>query len=311
MEYKDYYKVLGLTKNATQEEIHKAYRRLALKHHPDRNPDDKGAHRNFHEISEANEVLSDPDKREKYDRLGQSAQDFAEAATAGAGAGGRSASRARSTGDNGSTTFHFAGDYGDADSTDFFEMLFGQKFAEARGSGASFRGEDVMAEAPITLEEAYRGTTRVLKVDRQTIKVKIKPGSKDRQLLRIPGKGGRGYNNGPAGDLVIRIVLRPDPVFECRGSNLYCTIKVDLYTALLGGTVKVKTFKGSVNFTVPPESGNGRLLRMGGLGMPVPGQTDKHGDLYAKVEVQLPNDLSADERELFRQLRVINKDRRG
>lgn len=305
MPYKDYYKILGLTKSATPGDVKKAYRKLALKYHPDKNPGDKNAAQKFSDISEANEVLTDPEKRKKYDEFGQNPQDYQEAA---AGSASRSAGRQHSggpAGSQGNTTFHFSGDYGEGIPDDFFEMLFGRKFSGADRGDASIRGADAFVEAPITLDEAYHGTTRMLKIDSQTIRMKIKPGTADQQLLRIPGKGGAGYN-GPPGDLIIKVVLQPHPSFERRKDDLYCTVGVDLYTALLGGSVKVKTFKGTVSVKVPPETANGRLLKMNGLGMPVFGETDKRGDLYAKVEIYLPKSLSAEEKHLLGQLREMN-----
>ena len=308
MEYKDYYKILGLTKSATQDDIKKAYRKLALEYHPDKNPGDKRAAQKFSEISEANEVLTNAEKRRKYDQFGQSPEGHPDDRTGSAGGPGWSERARRSAGTSGSTTFHFAGDQGDGIPDDFFEMLFGHRFSGAGTRTASLKGADAVVEAPITLEEAYHGTTRMIKVDRQTIKVKIKPGSADQQVLRIPGKGGPGHN-GPAGDLIIRLVLLRHPFYERRENDLYCSVPVDLYTALLGGSVKVKTLKGTVSVNVPAETPNGRLLKMGGLGMPLFGGKNKHGDLYAKVDIQVPTNLSADEKELLGRLREMNTGR--
>ena len=309
MEYKDYYKILGLTKSAKPDEVKKAYRKLAHKYHPDKNHGDTSAAQKFREISEANEVLSDSEKRKKYDEFGRNPQDYQDAAAGGAGRSDWSENVRSSAGTQGSTTFHFAGNYGDGIPDDFFEMLFGQKFSTADRGGAALKGADLTAEAPITLEEAYHGTSRMLKVDSQTIKMKIKPGSADQQLLRIPGKGGQGYN-GPPGDLIIKVQLQRHPSFERRKDDLYCTVAVDLYTALLGGSVKVKTFKGTVSVNVPPETASGRLLKMSGLGMPLFSMKNKHGDLYARAEIQLPKNLSAEEKELFGRLREMNTSRR-
>jgi curved DNA-binding protein len=309
MEYKDYYKILGVTKNATSDEIKKAYRKLALKHHPDKNPGDKHATQIFSDISEANDVLNDPEKRKRYDEFSQNPQGYREAAPGGAGRPDWREGAQSTAGSQGSTTFHFSGDYSDGIPDDFFEMLFGRKFSAADRGGASLKGADFTAEAPITLEEAYHGTSRMLKVDSQTIKVKIKPGSADQQLLRIPGKGGKGHN-GPAGDLVIKLRLEPHASFERRQDDLYCTVSVDLYTALLGGSVKVKTLNGTVSVNVPAETANGRLLKMSGLGMPLFGGKNKHGDLYARVDIQLPKNLSGEEKELLKRLREMNASRR-
>ena len=310
MEYKDYYKILGLTKGATPDEIKKAYRKLALAYHPDKKPDDKRAAQKFSEISEANEVLTNSDKRKTYDQFGQNPKDYQDTGAGSASGPGWSERARRSAGTGGSATFHFAGDQGDGIPDDFFEMLFGQKFSGGDAKPASFKGTDAVVEAPITLEEAYHGTTRMIVVDRQTIRVKIKPGSADQQILRIPGKGGPGHN-GPAGDLIIRLVLLPHPFYDRRQDDLYCSVPVDVYTALLGGSVKVKTLRGTVSFNVPAETPNGRLLKLGGLGVPLFGGKNNHGDLYARVEIQLPKNLSDEEKELLGRLRELNTSQRG
>lgn len=310
MDYKDYYKILGITKSATSDEVKKAYRKLALKYHPDKNPDDKTAENKFHEINEANEVLSDSEKRKKYDKFGQDWQHYQEAGAGQAGGFDWTKYAPHGTGPEGSTTFHFSENFGDNISDDFFEKLFGQRFSQRGRSAASFRGSDAIAEAPITLEESYHGTSRLLQVDNQKIKVNIKPGTADQQLLRIPGKGSPGFKGGVPGDLLIQVKTLPHSVYERRQNDLYLTVPVDLFTALLGGTVQVKTLKGTVNLKVPAETNNGQVLKMSGLGMPVFGLKDKYGDFYAKMEIQLPKKLNPDERELFQKLKDLRADRR-
>ncbi|MBN1547501.1 MAG: hypothetical protein JW902_12665 [Syntrophaceae bacterium] len=179
-----------------------------------------------------------------------------------------------------------------------------------REKNASFRGGDAIADAPITLEEAYHGTSRLLQVGGQKIKVTIKPGTPDLQILRIPGKGTPGYNGGAPGDLLINVKILPHSVYERRNNDLHRAVPVELYTALLGGTVHVKSLKDAVNLKIPAETGNGQVLKMIGLGMPVFGHKEKFGDLYARVEIQIPKNLNSNERDLFGKLQEIRMDRR-
>lgn len=305
MEYKDYYKILGVTKNASANEIKKAYRKLALKYHPDKNPGDNSAELKFHEINEAHEVLSNAEKRKKYDHFGQDWQHYQQKSTANDKGFDWSKYASHKTGAKGSSTFNFSGNFGEGIPDDLFDMLFGQPFSQQGRKSASFRGKDTIAEAPITLEEAYHGTSRLLQVDNQKIKVTIKPGTSDQQLLKIPGKGSPGMNGGTPGDLLIKINILAHDVYRRRQNDLYLTIPVDLYTALLGGTVRVNTLKGTVNLKIPADTGNGQVLKMSGLGMPVFGSKDTFGDFYVKIEIIIPNKLNQKERELFRELQEI------
>jgi curved DNA-binding protein len=311
MDYKDYYKILGVSKSATPDQIKKAYRKRALKFHPDKNPGDKTAENKFHEINEANEVLSDPEKKKKYDKYGQDWQHYQEGGSGQASGFDWTKCAPHGTRPEGSTTFHFSENFGDDISDDIFKDLFGQRFSRGGRSTASFRGSDAIAEAPITLEESYHGTSRLLQVNNQKIKVNIKPGTADQQLLRIPGKGSPGFKGGVPGDLLIQVKLLPHSVYERRQNDLYLNVPVDLFTLLLGGIVRVKTLKGTtVNLKVPAETNNGQVLKMSGLGMPVFGLKEKYGDFYAKMEIQLPKKLNSDERELFQKLKDLRADRR-
>jgi curved DNA-binding protein len=310
MEYKDYYKILGVSKDATEAEIKKAFRKLAMKYHPDKNHGDKNAEKMFHDVNEAHEVLSDAEKRKKYDRFGQDRQHYQHAG-AGTGAGGRGGYSWSNFGQGGNKTYETMFDLGDmfgnSSSDDFFEMLFGHKFRGSTSRAGQFKGSDALAEAPISLEEAYHGTTRMLNVNGQTIRVNIKPGTADGQNLRIPGKGEAGINGRTPGDLFIKVQLLPHETFERKGDDLYCTIPVDLYSAILGGSVPFKTLKGMINLKIPPESENGQVLKLTGLGMPLCGNKNTFGNLYAKIEVQLPRHLDSKEKKMFEELRQYRK----
>jgi len=303
MTYKDYYKVLGVSSTATQEEIKKAFRSLALKYHPDKTKGDRAAEEKFKEINEANEVLSDPEKRKKYDQFGQDWKHYQEA---GGQPGGFDWSRyASGQGARGRqmSSEEFESMFGSGGVGDIFELLFGQRGGTRRGRrSAAIPGEDFSAETTISLEEAYRGSTRLIRLDGQTIKVTLKPGIADGQDLRIPGKGAPGVRGGPSGDLYLTVRISPEPGFERRGNDIHCDLPVDLYTAVLGGKTEVKTFKGAVNVTIPKGTQTGTELRLKGLGMPVYGRKDEYGNLIVKVVVKIPQNLSEAETELFRKL---------
>jgi len=327
MEYKDYYAVLGVDKKASQEEIKRAYRKLAQKYHPDKNPGDKKAEEKFKEINEAYEVLSDPEKRKKYDQLGQKWHQWQQMGYdpnsfdwsqwfAGGGAGGPGGQRVHveyvSPEDLGDMFGGFGG------FSDFFNMIFGG-MGGRRTSGSSFggfgfdtgqgrtrtaraprtRGQDLEQEVEITLEEAYRGTSRLLrKPDGSTVEVKIPPGAKEGSKVRFKGLGGPGN---PPGDLYLKIHIHPHPRFRLEGSDLYTEVPVDVYTAVLGGEVSVPTLNGSVRLKIPPLTQNGKKFRLRGKGMPK-GKGKGNGDLYAEVKVQLPSHLSPKEKELWEEL---------
>jgi len=308
MTYKDYYKVLGVPNTATQEEIKKAYRALAMKYHPDKTKGAKGAEDRFKEINEANEVLSDPEKRKKYDKFGQDWKHFQEAGpqTGGfdwskyaAGQGGQSRRM---------NPEEFNAMFGEEGAGDIFELLFGQRGGSRRGRrSVTIPGEDLTAETTLSLEEAYKGSIRLINLHGQTIRVTIKPGIADGQDLRIPGKGGAGMNGGAPGDLYLTIRISPDPEFERNGNDLYCDLPVDVYTAVLGGKTQVKTLKGAIKVDIAKGTQNGTTLRLKGLGMPVYGKKDEHGNLFVKVMIQIPQHLSEPEIELFRKLAAMQK----
>ncbi len=311
MEYKDYYKVLGVDKKASQDEIKKAYRKLAVKYHPDKNKGKKDAEEKFKEINEANEVLGDKEKRKKYDELGENWKYYQQSGGDQGGAQDFDWSRYANQG-GGQTRYTYEGDMGDFGGSggfsDFFETLFGQGFGGTQTRSrqgarkAKLKGEDISAEMSITLEDAYIGAEKIFDLDGQSIKLKIKPGIADGQTLKLGGKGNPGYNGGSSGDLLLRIHVLKDPVYERRGDDLYTDLRVNLYSAVLGGKASLNTFKGTININIPKESQNGKVLRLQGLGMPKYGKANIFGDMYVKLVVEIPTNLSEKELRLFKEL---------
>ncbi|NTV47707.1 MAG: DnaJ domain-containing protein [Chlorobiales bacterium] len=309
----NYYDVLAIGKAATEEEIKKAYRKLAVKYHPDKNKGDKAAEEKFKEVSEAYEVLSDPEKRKMYDRFGKDWKHYKDAGPQARdfdgsrnGNGGRSGRRQQQQYSAEDFENIFGGGGGGAES--IFENIFGQGFAGGTGRGArNVRGQDLTAETTVTLDEAYHGATRLIKLAGQTIKVKIKPGIKDGQVLKIPGKGAPGHNGGASGDFFLTVKISEHPELTRKGNDLYQDVPVDLYVAVLGGKVNVKTFKGTVKLDISKETANGTPLRLAGLGMPDYDDHSKHGDLYVKVQLELPKNLTQKEIDLFTHLAELRK----
>lgn len=310
MEYKDYYKILGVSKTATADEIKKAYRKLAVKYHPDKNAGNKAAEEKFKEIGEAYEVLKDPEKRAKYDQLGANWKQYQQAGRGSEGFG------FSNFGGGGGSTFYYEGDLGDIFGSggegfsDFFKSFFGGGSRRTGGftnGQRAYKGNDLRAEMEITLAEAYGGTTRILNVDGEKLRVKTKPGAYDGQELRIRGKGGHGVNGGSRGDIYVKIRVLPDPRFQLQGNDLITVADVDLYTAVLGGKTEVETLSGRVNVPVPAGSQNGSKLRLRGKGMPVYGKTGVAGDLYVQLNVKIPRNLTTEEKHLFEKLRELRK----
>ncbi len=310
MEYKDYYKVLGVDKNASPDEIKKAFRKLALKYHPDKTKGDKSAEEKFKEINEANEVLSDPEKRKKYDQLGESYQYYQQYGNQSQGFDWSQYANAGGSQHSYTYSGDFEDFFGGSGYSDFFDMLFGEGFGgsrKKRKTARSFqsRGQDYQAELDISLEEAYNGTTRVFKHNNQSIKLNIKPGIPAGHLLKIPGRGGSGRGGGQAGDLLIKVNVLPHKIFERSGDDLYANLNLDLYTAVLGGKVRFKTLKGTINIDIAKESDFGKTLRLQKLGMPVYGSANAFGDLYLKLNIQIPKNLSNKEINLFKELQKL------
>jgi curved DNA-binding protein len=305
MAFIDYYKVLGVDKNASEEEIKKAYRKLARKYHPDLNPDDKEAQRKFQQVNEAHEVLSDPEKRQKYDKYGkdwQHAEEFEKARQ-------QQQQQRGSFGGSGFRGGGFQGGAGgfegfsDSGFSEFFESMFGG--ARERGRGyrrTAFRGQDYNAELQLPLSEVYRTHKRTLTVGQESIRITIPAGVENGQTIRIKGYGGEGLNGGPRGDLYITFNITNDTNFRRDGDNLYKTVPLDLYTAVLGGELMVETMDGKVKLKVPPETQNGTQVKLKGKGFPVYKKDGQFGDLYLTYELKIPTKLSEKEQALFREL---------
>lgn len=288
---KDYYNILGVKRNASESEIKQAYRRLARKYHPDVNPGDKTAEARFKEINEAHEVLSDPEKRSKYDQFGEQWQYADQFARAGQQGPFGDFSRAG----NGARFYHTEqGDIGG-----IFEDIF-EQFGTG-GRGRPRRGRDLEAPVEITLEEAFQGAARIISLDSERLEVRIPPGVKEGSRVRIPGKGSPGAG-GARGDLYLLVSVRQHSTFKREGDDLLVDVPVPLTTAILGGEVEMPTLKGKVMLKIPPETQNGRTFRLKGQGMPHPGSENVRGDLLATVKVTLPTRLSSREKELFREL---------
>ncbi len=309
MEYKDYYKILGVGKDASDKDIKAAYRKLARKLHPDLNPNDKSAQDKFKDVNEAYEVLGDAEKRKKYNELGANWQQYEQYQRGGGGqgpfqwGGGNRGGQYRTVSPE-ELEEMLAGLGG----SDFFRTFFGGGFGgDTRGGGARTarprRGEDIEQPVAVSLEEAFRGTTRVLQKDGRRLEVDIKPGVKTGSRVRVAGQGYGGSSEAAAGDLYLNIEVQPHPTYERRGDDLYTEAPVDLYTALLGGEVRVPTLKGGqLLLKLPPETQNGKQFRLAGKGMPKLHEPNAFGDLYVKVRVMLPANLSDKERKLFREL---------
>lgn len=300
MEYKDYYKILGVEKNASVDEIKKAYRKLARKYHPDVNPNDKVAEERFKEINEANEVLTDSEKRSKYDLLGNSWQAY----QYGGGTGGfdwsQWVSEAYKSGGQVNLNDILRGRGGARPGfSDFFEAIFG---AMGQTRPTTQQGQDYNQKVGISLEEAFNGVSRILRIGERRIEVKIPRGAKSGTKVRVRGEGGEGAAGGQKGDLYLNIEVTPHPTFERVGDDLYSELPVDLYTAVLGGEATVPTLKGKIKLRIPPETQSGRTFRLKNQGMPKLKQPDERGDLYAKVMVQLPQNLTPEEIALFEEL---------
>lgn len=299
MEYKDYYKILGVSKTASQNEIKKAFKKLAVKYHPDKNPGDKEAETKFKEANEANSVLSDPEKRKQYDEMGDNWKYYEQMKNQGGGGA------YNPFGGSGSYEYSSSGGFDAESFADFFENIFSRSGKGKGGfsaGGQSYKGNDFQAELEITLEEAYRGAERIVNVNGQPLRIKLKPGIAEEQVIKLKEKGGQGAGRGKPGDLYITIRVVKHHKYERIGDNLYVDVPVDLYTLMLGGKAEVNTLKGMIKLDIPKGTDNGKVLRLRNLGMPVYNEQGKFGDLYAKVVVQLPKNLSEKEEALFKQL---------
>ncbi|MDQ3017618.1 MAG: J domain-containing protein [Bacteroidota bacterium] len=304
MEFIDYYKLLGVTKNASDDDIKKAFRKLARKHHPDVNPNDKSAKEKFQQINEANEVLSDPAKRTKYDQYGKDwmhAEEFEKVR--------RQQTQSQDQRSTGRSQTFSSQDFEGGDFSDFFESMFGgESFSNRRGSQVKFKGQDYSAELHLNLKDVYTTHKQTLAVNGKNIRIAIPAGVENGQTIRIAGHGGAGVNGGPAGDLIIRFIINPHPLFRREKNDLHRDINLDLYTALLGGEVEVETMTGNVKIKIAPESQNGTRVKLKGKGFPVYKKENEFGDLYVSYRIQLPKNLTSREKELFSELLKLRKD---
>jgi curved DNA-binding protein len=295
MEFIDYYKILEIPKTATGVEIKNAYRKLARKHHPDLNPKDDSAKKRFQQINEANEVLSDPEKRKKYDKYGKDwehAEAFEQANQQ------RTQSQGRPSGQQ--SSHDFSGDFS-GDFSDFFESIYGEG-SQKRSRQTKFRGSDINATLQLDLADVYTTKQQTLTVNDKKIRLTIPAGVENGQTIKISGHGAPGSNGGPNGDLYITFSIANHSKFKREGSDLYATVDLDLYTALLGGEILVDTFDGKVKLKVAAETQSGTKIKLKGKGFPVYKSSETFGDLYITYNIKLPTNLSQKEKDLFAEL---------
>ncbi|MDP2413238.1 J domain-containing protein [Daejeonella sp.] len=296
MAFIDYYQALGITKSATDKDIKAAYRKMARKYHPDVNPNDKDAQKKFQEINEANEVLSDPEKRKKYDQYGKDWKHADQFQSQGQGR----PSGGRSTGQQ-----DYTGSFSDQNFSDFFSSMFGKSSGQSRQ--ANFKGQDFNAELRLNLRDVYTTQKQTITVNGKNIRLTIPAGIENGQTIKIKGHGGQGINGGPAGDLLITFSIANDPEFKRVGNDLYKNVEIDLYTAVLGAEITVDTMSGKVKLPVKPETQNGTKVKLKGKGFPVYKNENQFGDLYITYTVKIPTDLSEKEKELFKELSNLRK----
>jgi curved DNA-binding protein len=292
MAFIDYYKILGLDKTASESDIKSAYRKLARKYHPDLNPNDKEAEQKFKEINEANEVLRDPENRKKYDTYGENwkhSEEFEK-------------QQQQQRQYQGSNQQNYSGGFQGGDYSDFFESMFGGRTSGRSGRETRFKGQDLNAELHLDLKEAYTTHKRTLTINGKKISITLPAGIKNGQTIKIAGQGGEGSNGGPKGDLYISFVISNHTKFKLDQDNLYESVDLDLYTALLGGDIMVDTFDGKVKLKVAPETQNGTKVKLKGKGFPVYKKEGHFGDLFITYEIKLPQHLTEKEKELINEL---------
>ena len=291
MDFKDYYKILEIDKKATPEEVKKAYRTLAKKYHPDKNLGNKKAEENFKLVNEAHEVLGDPEKRKQYDELGENWQQNQQAYNQ----------------QHNQYQRYYQGDQGQdfGGFSDFFEQFFSGRSRNA-GQQRPKKGSDYETEMEISLEEAFSGTSRIIQVGQEKLRVTTKPGAYTDQQLRIKGKGARGSGDGNRGDLFVRIKVRPNTKYVRKGNDLYQTVTINLYDAVLGNDIVVDTLSGKLKIKINPGTQNGKTIRLKGKGMPINERPEYFGDLYLLLNVQIPEKLSEKQRKIFEELKEIS-----
>lgn len=303
MAYIDYYGILGINKGASQDDIKKAYKKLARKYHPDLNPNDPDAHRKFQEINEANEVLSDPEKRKKYDQYGENwkhadqyeAQQQQYGQYQNAGFGGGSGGTYWSASDDGSGF------------SDFFESMFGGRSGRGGGGNHMFRGQDYNASLSLSLADAAKTHKQVITVNGKNLRITVPAGIADGQTIKLKGQGGPGVNGGPAGDLYITFSIDEDSRFKRSGDDLYVTAPLNLYTAILGGEQIVETMDSKVKLKVSPGTQNNTKVRLKGKGFPVYKKEGQFGDLIVTYSIEIPTNLTDKQKELFREIQSLNQ----
>lgn len=299
MAYIDYYKILGVDKSATPDDVKKAYKKLARKYHPDLNPNDPDAHRKFQEINEANEVLSDPEKRKKYDQYGENwkhADEFE----------AQQQYRQHQNGQGGGAYWSSSADGGEF--SDFFEQMFGGMGGRSsRGGGYGFRGQDYTTELQVSLTDAAKTHKQVITVNGKNLRITIPAGIANGQTIKLKGQGGPGVNGGPAGDLYITFNIPDDSRFKRIGDDLYVTAPLNLYTAVLGGEQIVETMDSKVKLKVKPGTQNNSKVRLKGKGFPVYKEDGKSGDLIVTYSIDIPTNLTDKQKELFREIQSLNQ----
>lgn len=291
MAFIDYYKVLGIPKNATDKDIKKAYRKLARKYHPDLNPNDKETEKQFKAINEANEVLSNPENRKKYDAYGEHWKNS------------EAYEQAKQQQEYQSRAQRTSGGFSDHDFSDIFGSMFGG--GSSRKRSVQFKGHDLNAELQLDLKDVYTSHKRTLTVNGKNIRITIPAGVENGQIIKIAGHGGKGFNGGPNGDLYIEFSIVNHSKFKRDKDNLYITVDLDLYTALLGGSIMVDTFAGKVKLTIKPETQNGSKVKLKGKGFPRYKKEGQFGDLYITYQIKIPTHLSSKEKELIKELQKL------
>lgn len=293
MAFIDYYKILGVSKTATEKEIKTAYRKLARKHHPDLNPNDKSSEKKFQEINEANEVLSDLENRKKYDKYGEHWKHGEEYEKA------QGQQRQQSSRQSGQQS------YSGEDYSDFFESMFGGRRSSGQGQGQKYKGQDFNAELHLNLKDVFTSQTQVLTVNDKKIRLTIPAGVDNGQTIKIKGKGSPGMNGGPHGDLYITFIVNNNTQFKREGNNLYQNVELDLYTAILGGDITVDTFDSKVKLTIKPETQNESKVKLKGKGFPIYKNEGEFGDMIITYHIIMPTKLSEKEIELFKELQKL------